>query len=190
MKKYLLSITLLVAGVIGAKAQVSVGAKAGVTFSKINTDELKESSVTGYQIGGFARFGSDWFLQPELYLGSSGGKFESNDNNTAYSGKVRFTTLNIPVLVGKSFGQEDLNLHVVAGPVYSAILSDSRSFGDNVNEAFRNYKSSTLGFQAGGGVDIGNISVDLRYEGGLSKVSNYFDQRQSLWALSVGFKFL
>ncbi|MCD8740808.1 PorT family protein [Mucilaginibacter roseus] len=188
MKKYLLSIALLVAGVIGAKAQVSVGAKAGITFSKINTDELKESSVTGYQVGGFARFGSDWFLQPELYLGSSGGKFESDDNR--YSGKVRFTTLNIPVLVGKSFGQEDLNFHLAAGPIYSAILSDSRSFGDNVNEAFRNYKSSTLGFQAGGGVDIGNITVDLRYEGGLSKVSNYFDQRQSLWALSVGFKFL
>ncbi|GAA4923620.1 porin family protein [Mucilaginibacter defluvii] len=187
MKKYLLSIALLVAGVIGAKAQVSVGAKAGITFSKINADNLDESSITGYQVGGFARFGSDWFLQPELYLGSSGGKFKSDDNT--YSGKVRFTTLNIPVLVGKSFGQEDLNFHLAAGPIYSAILSDSRSFGDNVNEAFRNYKSSTLGFQAGGGVDVGNITVDLRYEGGLSKVSNYFDQRQSLWALSVGFKF-
>ncbi|MCC8409686.1 PorT family protein [Mucilaginibacter sp. UR6-1] len=187
MKKYFLSVAMLVACFISAKAQVTVGAKAGVTFSKINTDELKESSVAGYQVGGFARIGSNWFLQPELYLGSSGGKFESDDNT--YSGKVRFTTLNIPVLIGKSFGQEDLNLHLVAGPVYSAILSDSRSFGDNVNEAFRNYKSSTLGFQAGGGVDVGNITVDLRYEGGLSKVSNYFDQRQSLWALSVGYKF-
>ncbi len=188
MKKFILSVAVLVAGVIGAKAQVSVGAKAGVTFSKLNADELKESSITGYQVGGFVRVGSNWFLQPELYLGSSGGKFKANENNTA-EGKVRFTTLNVPVLVGKSFGQEDLNLHLVAGPVYSAILSDSRSFGENVGDAFRNYKSSSLGFQAGGGVDIGNITVDLRYEGGLTKVSDYFDQKQSLWALSVGFRF-
>ncbi|GAA4329606.1 hypothetical protein GCM10023149_34370 [Mucilaginibacter gynuensis] len=193
MKKLILCITLLTAGIISAKAQVTVGAKAGITFSKINTDQLKESSVTGYQIGAFARVGDNWFLQPELYLGSSGGKFNTSNNGTDYSAKVRFTTLNLPVLVGKTFGSEDLNLHVVGGPVYSYILDDSKSFSSNIGGAvsdFNDYKKSTLGYQVGAGLDIGKITADLRYEGGLTKVNERFGQRQNLWVVSVGFKFL
>lgn len=190
MKKYFLCIALLVAGVISAKAQFTVGAKVGATFSKINADNVKESSLAGYQVGAFARVGSNWFVQPELYLGSSGGKFESSNNGTDVSGKVRFTTMNVPVLIGKSFGSEDLNLHLVAGPIYSFILDKNKSLGGNISNGFDNYKSSALGYQAGAGVDVGKITVDLRYEGGLTKVSDTFDQKQNLWALSVGFKFL
>ncbi|MEO6148878.1 MAG: porin family protein [Mucilaginibacter sp.] len=188
MKKIFLSIALLTAGVISAKAQFTVGAKAGVTFSKLNTDEFKSSSVTGYQVGAFARVGTNWFVQPELYLGSSGGKVEAKDNS--FDGKVTFTTLNVPVLLGKSFGSEDLNLHVVGGPIYSFILNKDKKFGQNVNDGFDNYKSSALGYQVGAGVDVGKITFDLRYEGGLTKVNDYFDQKQNLWSLTVGFKFL
>ena len=41
MKKLLLSVTLLVAVCIGAKAQVSLGIKGGVNFSKISADNVK-----------------------------------------------------------------------------------------------------------------------------------------------------
>jgi hypothetical protein len=195
MKKLLLSVAILVAAGISAKAQVSLGVKGGINFSKINTDNLKESSVAGYQFGGFARFGSNFYVQPELYLGSSGGKFETQTSGTtvAGEGKVRFTTLNVPVLLGKSFGSEGLNFRLMAGPVYSYILDKNDDLGNNITGAYRDfgdYKNSTLGFQAGGGVDVGNITVDLRYEGGLTKVNENYGQRQNLWALSVGFKIL
>lgn len=190
MKKYLLSVAILVAGAAAAHAQVTLGAKAGVTFSKINADNVDESSITGYQAGIFTRFGSDWYLQPELYVGSSGGKFETDgsNNTVTVNGKVKFTTLNLPLLVGKTFGSEDFNLRLMAGPVYSYIMDDNKNLGGNIGDAFDNYKSSALGFQAGGGIDVGKITIDLRYEGGLTKVNDYFDQRQSLWALTVGFK--
>ncbi|RCH56783.1 PorT family protein [Mucilaginibacter hurinus] len=188
MKKLLLCVALLTAGVFSAKAQFTVGAKAGLAFSKINADDVSSSSVTGYQVGAFARVGSNWFVQPELYLGSSGGKIEA-DNNT-FNGKVKFTTLNVPLLLGKSFGNEDFNVHVVGGPIYSFILDDSKSFGGNLESGFDNYKSSALGYQVGAGVDVGKITVGLRYEGGLTKISDSFDQKQNLWSLSVGFRFL
>jgi hypothetical protein len=69
----------------------------------------------------------------------------------------------------------------------------SESLSSNASGAiadFGNYKNSTLGYQAGAGVDIGSITADLRYEGGLTKVNSNFGQRQNLWALSVGFKIL
>lgn len=191
MKKYLLSALLLVAVSISAHAQFSLGVKGGVNFSRINTDNLKESTLTGYQAGLFARLGSSLYLQPELYLSGTGGKFDSNSNGTDYSGKVRFTNLNVPLLVGKSFGGKDLNFRVMAGPIYTYQLDKNESFSNNFSGAYQdfgNYNKSTLGFQAGAGVDIGSITADLRYEGGLSKVNSNYGQRQNLWALSVGFK--
>jgi hypothetical protein len=191
MKKYLLSAALLIAVSISAKAQFSLGVKGGVNFSKINTDNLKESNLTGYQAGLFARVGNSLYLQPELYLSGTGGKFTSSDNGQDYNAKVRFTNLNLPVLVGKSFGEKDLNFRIMAGPVYTYILDKNESLSGNASGAvadFGNYKNSTLGYQVGAGVDIGSITADLRYEGGLTKVNENFGQRQNLWALSVGFK--
>ena len=80
----------------------------------------------------------------------------------------------------------------MAGPVYTYALSKSEDLSGNFNGAiadFGHYNNSTLGFQAGGGVDIGPITADLRYEGGLTKINPDFGQKQHLWALSVGFKF-
>jgi hypothetical protein len=190
MKKYLLSVALLIAVSISAKAQFSLGIKGGVNYSTINSDNLRSSSVAGYQVGAFARIGGGLYLQPEVYLSSSGGDFNSNDNS--YSARIRFTNLNVPVLLGLRFGPQNLNLRVMAGPIYTSVLSHSESFSQNINSAvidFGQYKNSTLGFQAGAGVDLGAITADLRYEGGLSDINSDFGQRQHLWALSIGFKF-
>lgn len=190
MKKFLLSAALLIAVCISAKAQISVGIKGGVNFSKINTDNFNESTRTGYQAGVFARFGSALYFQPEVYLSSTGGRLSTDDGN--FNAKVNFTNVSVPVLVGHEFGTKSLNFRLMAGPVYTHTLDKSESFSDNTNAAvadFGHYKNSTLGFQAGGGVDIGPITADLRYEGGLTKINPDFGQRQNLWALSVGFKF-
>ncbi|HEY8929319.1 MAG TPA: porin family protein [Mucilaginibacter sp.] len=189
MKKILLSAAILIVACISAKAQFSVGVKGGVNFSRINTDNLSSSTRTGYQAGIFTRFGNALYLQPELYVSGTGGEFHSSDNTV--SGNAHFTNLNVPVLVGHSFGSKDLNLRVMAGPVYTSVLS--KNFSQSLSDAYQDfghYKNSTLGFQAGAGVDIGAITADLRYEGGLTKINSDFGQRQNLWALSVGFKIL
>lgn len=182
---------------IGAKAQFSLGVKGGVNLSKINTDNFRESTSTGYQVGLFARFGSDFYVQPELYVGSKSGQinFSPTVNGTTVfeKGKETFTTLNLPLLLGKSFGDKDLNFRIMAGPVYSYYMSRSDNFSTNINNSFQDFghfNRSTLGYQAGAGVDIGPASVDLRYEGGLTKINKDYGQRPNLWALSVGFKIL
>lgn len=196
MKKYLFSIAVLIIASISARAQISLGIKGGVNFSQINANDVKESTVAGYQAGIFARLGGATYLQPEVYLGSQGGKFDFNYNNgtntTTTSGKVTFSTLNVPLLIGQRFGTRNLNFRIMAGPVYSYLMSKNQNFDDNVNNAYKDfghYNNSTLGFQAGGGVDIGAITADLRYEGGLTRINPAYGQRQNLWALSVGFKF-
>lgn len=191
MKKFLLSAAFLVAVCVSAKAQVSFGIKGGINFSQINTNNFTESTRTGYQAGVFARLGNAWYLQPELYLSSTGGNIITTDGGGKAS--INFTNLSVPALLGHSFGTKALNFRLMAGPIYTYVLSKNESLSGNFNQAlydFGNYNNSTIGFQAGGGVDVGPITADLRYEGGLSAISSTFGQHQHLWALSVGFKFL
>lgn len=192
MKKLLLSAALLMAVCLSAKAQFNLGVKGGINFSHIDADNFHNSSITGYQVGAFARIGGGIYLQPELYISSSGGQFNSYNNDQTYNGNVRFTNLDVPLLLGLRFGPKNLNLRIMAGPVYNYILSKNENFSANLNSAlndFGHYNNSTLGYQAGAGVDIGNITLDARYQGGLSRVNSDFGQTQRLWALSVGFKF-
>ncbi|WP_246229980.1 outer membrane beta-barrel protein [Mucilaginibacter humi] len=138
----------------------------------------------------FARIGGGIYLQPEVYLSSTGGKFNSNSGN--YNGDVKFTNLNVPLLVGFKFGEKNLNFRVMGGPIYTSVLDKKQNLSANFGTAyadFGNYKNSTLGYQAGAGVDIGPITADLRYEGDLTDIDRNYGQRQNLWALSVGFKF-
>jgi hypothetical protein len=190
MKKYVLSVLLLIAVSISAKAQFSLGIKGGVNYSKINSDNLRASSVAGYQAGLFARIGGGIYLQPEVYLSSSGGQFDSNDNT--YSGKVTFTDLNVPVLVGLRFGPKNLNLRVMAGPEYISVLNQNQNLSSNFNAAYSNfgnaYRKSMLGYQAGAGIDLGAATVDLRYQGDFDNFNTTYNQHQNLWALSIGLK--
>lgn len=189
MKKYFLSVVLVALLSIGARAQFSLGVKGGVNFSQINTDNLSSSTRTGYQLGAFARIGGGLYLQPELYVSGTGGDFHSSDNSV--NGHATFTNLNVPLLIGKRFGADNLNFRIMAGPVYTSVLS--KSLSSSINDAyndFGHYKNSTLGLQGGVGVDIGAITADFRYEGGLTKINPSYGQRQNLFALSVGFKLL
>jgi len=193
MKKYLLSLALLIAVSVSAKAQFSLGIKAGPNFSSINTDNLHESTIAGFQAGVFARFGTGFYIQPELYVASTGGKVEDTQDGADYNAQVRFTTMNVPLLFGETFGTQNLNFRIMAGPVYSYIMNTSETLSQNFTDAyhnFGNYNNSTLGYQVGAGVDVRSITIDLRYEGGLSKLNPDYGQRENIWSLSVGFKIL
>jgi hypothetical protein len=189
MKKYLLSLAILIAASVGANAQFNLGIKGGVNLSNINTDNLSSSTRTGYQAGLFARIGGGLYVQPEMYVSGTGSNFHADDNSV--SGNVHFTNLNIPVLLGKRFGTAGTNFRIMAGPIYTGVLSHSLSQSiDNAYHDFGNYKSGTLGYQAGVGVDILGLTADLRYEGGLTKLNENYGQRANIFSLSVGFKIL
>ncbi|QNN41925.1 MULTISPECIES: porin family protein [Pedobacter] len=200
MKKLIFSIVFLTLGWATSKAQTfNLGVKAGVNLAKLNADFASEENRLGYQIGAWARIGgASFYVQPEAYIGSKGNKFisiqQDNGNEVSAEGKVKFTTLDIPVLFGTKFGAKNLNFRVMAGPVISFILDENSTFSSAYQQAtdFSNYKNQALGAQFGAGVDVGSISVDLRYEAGLSNISKSekYTQKPNLFQLSLGFKIL
>nr|WP_039452025.1 porin family protein [Pedobacter glucosidilyticus] len=174
-------------------AQFNLGIKGGLNYSTIKAEDQQfdESGILGYQLGLWSRIGGNFYLQPELYIGSKGAdfKFQTAGSTVVQSGEARFTTLDVPLLLGAKIGVDKLNFRLMAGPAFQFNLNtDDDAFSQAVNPDFYRYRDFVTNVQAGAGVDIGNLSVDLRYETSLQDINKNDGLSQSLLHLSLGFK--
>jgi len=195
MKKIFLSIFLLAATSFAVSAQIlpsfQFGIKAGANFSDIKEIDTKSSSRTGYLVGAWARLGGAGIhFQPELYLTSKGSEI---DEGAGEKGKMNFTTLDLPLLLGTRIGVGPVAMRVQVGPVVSFVMNKDDSFGENVGQAFDfdEYKNQTFSLTGGLGVDIRKLRADLRYEHGISDVFKGNDEgngRLSLWTVAIGYR--
>jgi len=173
MKKLILTLTIFAAAVTFSKAQVipsfQLGIKGGINFSKLSSSAstFDASNRAGYLGGLWARVGALGFnFQPELYV--TGKNVEVSDNGNTF--RAKFTSLDVPLLVGGKIGAFGLGARFYTGPLVSFKLSDSQSLGSALGSATSfKFKNQNYAWVLGAGVDIRNISLDLRYEAGLSK---------------------
>lgn len=204
-KKLLILLFILAFGKGTASfAQFSLGIRGGVNLSQLKTDNTQSIGVnlqqsldtkTGYVGGIYARIGSKLFVQPELIFSAKGGSVNILKNGTSQTVAIEYTNFDVPLLVGFKIGPLRLN----AGPMASFTVSNNgldealKSVSSNLGESF---KKASYGYQAGGGLDIGALSVDLRYEGSLSEISALrssninFSQKGNLWQLTLGLRLL
>lgn len=161
---------------------IQFGLKAGANFSNLNDVSVKSDTRTGLLGGVWARFGAAGFhFQPELYFTSKGS---SGD------GDSKFTTLDLPLLLGTRIGVGPIAARVQVGPVVSFVLDEENSLGERLGDVtkFSEYKNQNFALTGGVGVDISKLRADLRYERGLSDVYKNDDGKLNLWTLSVGYR--
>jgi hypothetical protein len=208
MKK-LLVILLSVFIALPAISQLNFGLKAGVSTTSITMDDAKtitssggakyllgkaEGANYGIHAGIFVRAGiSKLYIQPELLFSTRSNEYSLSKVNSltdSLSVKQVFNKLDIPVMIGLKFGPVRIN----AGPVGSVrIGSPKELIADPDVKAV--YASMTFGYQAGVGLDIfKKLTIDLRYEGGLSKYQNKLanialDDRPNAFLMSIGYMF-
>ncbi len=201
MKK-LVSLILLCGFVQVAWAQspLTFGPKVGFNYStlvlKKNADEVTSDYFAGVAGGAFVRINlGKVYLQPEVYLNGKGADVRFSNDNTdpnmgEVNGKVRLTALDMPVLLGyKIIDAKVFNLRMMGGPVVSWVLKENRNDLKVFEpDAYESYNSRNIGFQAGLGIDIANITIDARYEAGLNQIKDHFNQRNKLFHLSLGIK--
>lgn len=176
--------------------EFSVGPKIGLSQGNIAVDGdgfSKGESKLGYHFGLFARLGGNAiFLQPELLYTNTGGEFKETPptqgaNEVSY--EVTFNRLDVPIMVGLKLAHF---FRVQAGPVASFLLNSEVVQDVNSGE-LPDYNSSTVGYQAGIGVDVANMILDLKYEGPFGKNAERIagfntDQRQNQLILSLGIR--
>ncbi|SFU93903.1 Outer membrane protein beta-barrel domain-containing protein [Pontibacter akesuensis] len=201
MRKIICTLTALFCLSMAAQAQTfQAGIKGGLSSSNVTLTDLqndpmqytKAENVTGYHAGAFARLQIlGILLQPEFILATSGGKVEVTDNTSSTSvhvQKFRFDRIDVPLLLGYNFFKV---ARVQAGPVASNLIT-AKQESRNVKEFFA---GSDWGYQAGLGVDIGNLTLDVRYENINRKYTNTVQQsggkvRNEQFLVSLGLKLI
>ena len=185
------------------------GIKAGIGFSSLKINDLTGISdgsdvydlitgdgVMGYHLGVQTRIKIAMiYIQPELYWNAGGGTLEQViDGGATEILEVKFNRMDLPLLVGVKLGPVRFNI----GPVGSYVISESND-DSTADFDYQLYLSSmNWGWQGGIGVDLSKLSLDVRYEGSLSDLSdsvpealqNYnMDPRPSQWIISLGYWF-
>lgn len=178
----------------------SIGPRVGVSSSKLeirdNVQDVKEGDASfGFHAGLFTRFSfTSLYIQPEVLFTNNGGKIEFEDGVGNQIIEYDYNKLDVPVMIGFKFAKF---FRIQAGPVASLLLKADAKEGGVTQDVKDNYNNATIGYQAGVGLDIGSLILDLKYEGNLSKfgddiriANNNFgtDLRHNQWLLSLGIK--
>jgi hypothetical protein len=198
MKKVLL-FTLLFLAAEFSFGQFTIGIKVGYDAAKLSTniDSITSNFKSGFQIGAFARVGKRVFLQPEIYYTTQGGVFTSNTSN--WKQNIKIGSLDVPVLVGfKLLKQGDfINIRIMAGPLASFVVNKSIEEAGGIDGPIEDADLNSVNWaiQAGAGLDVWKLTLDVRYQIGLNQllksVENYsFNSYNNVWNVSLGFKIL
>lgn len=179
---------LLLAASVAASAQapLNFGIKAGYSSSKIKADDFSEDNISNFVGGVFARVNiRSFYLQPEAYFSSKGGKLADIDSYNSFDLK----TIDIPLLLGyKIINKGLLNLRVNTGPVFSFVISDDVDVeGTSVFESGK-VDDSIFGWQYGAGVDLLFFTLDVRMENSFGDIySGHKDEKSKMFMVTLGF---
>jgi hypothetical protein len=196
MKKISILIVALCALYINTYAQFTfgpmVGAGLAIPSSNINSSTVK---FNGSFIGGaFARISiKRFYIQPEVYYTNKVANFTSNVSpGYDVDAKVKTGNVNVNALLGvKLLKLTSLfNVRAFVGPSTSMIVA--KSLYENGNKVSNSGVSkSSFNIQAGVGIDIGNVTIDARYEKGFTNLTSGSDNLKINSVLvTVGFKIL
>lgn len=199
-KTILLGIVAIFCTTLTHAQDFKLGLKAGMNFSKIKFDKdvLESSNNAGYLAGVWLRLGGNSFhIQPEAYFTTKNASVQAPKESAPtelIKGDMKFSNIDVPILLGTKLPVGPLKLKLQAGPLFSFVIDQEASFKDNIvstyDDALKSYKDKFAAVVAGTGLDFGNFAVDLRYEyglGNISKTETAGKQTLNLWTVSIGY---
>lgn len=194
MKKVLLAVAILAAGLTANAQEVNFGAKAGVNFANVSGEDVEDNITrTSFNVGAVVEFEiSDKFsIQPELIYSAQGAKLEEEESDVDLTLKLDY--LNVPV-IAKFYAAEGFSLEF--GPQVGFLLSakaKAKIGGDSgetdIKDEFETVDFG-LNFGAGYKLDSG-LNFSARYNLGLSNVAKESESsvKNSVFQISVGYFF-
>ncbi|HSW68409.1 MAG TPA: porin family protein [Bacteroidales bacterium] len=199
MKKLALFFTaMLITSIVSAQFPISFGPKVGFNTTTLSTDidEIKTDFKANFQAGAFLRLGIKSYIQPELLFTTKGGIFRNDDPGAVFgASEIKLTTLDVPILVGiRILDLKIANLRVMAGPVASFVIDKEVQNIVNAENPVTvdDIRDANWALQVGAGLDLLMFTLDVRYEYGMSDISEIpeTDLKNHLVSVTLGWKIL
>lgn len=203
MKKIIFVFALLVFSIpLTLSAKSSIGVLVGYNASKISTnwDEINSDFNSGFQIGGFFRYGGQFFLEADFLYSNRFGYAEftkeliNSSGLIANSSRLHTGMFQIPILAGYHlYKDEDIAMNVQAGPVLSLIAKKGLTSAEDVFSV-NSIEDFTYGVQVGAGIDFLSFVFNIRYEYPLKEFyeGNFGNQdfmaKQKTFLITIGLK--
>ncbi|WP_291858753.1 porin family protein [Marinilabilia sp.] len=194
MKKVLFFVAVMLLSVSTASiAQAKFGLKAGVNIANATGDDVEDAdSRLAPFFGAFVNLGLGEKLafQPELLYSMKGIKNTSSIMGVDFDQTTKLNYLDIPLMLKYNIAG---GLNLQAGPQVSLLLSAENEYeggGESETEDIKEYlKGSDFGFNVGAGYDFGPLGVDVRYNIGLSNISDEEDGDIKNSVIQVGLSY-
>jgi hypothetical protein len=181
------------AGLASAK-NVMINPQAGVTATHYTSDpdQITNSARVGYSLGGNLRLGGKLYVSPGAYYQRTSTQITQKDSVTFQDIKdaVGVNAVYVPLKLGVNLSSNaasagSFGLRLYGGPSMTMVTSvSSNTFG--LTKA--DYEGTSYGLEAGAGLDISAITIDLSYEKGLSKVLQASNTKQQVIRATFGFR--
>ncbi len=194
-----------------AFGQLQFGVKAGVTSFDFNANSILVESSTvfenlvvslqdahyGFMGGAFAYWDLGLIvLNPEVSLSSIKVDYLLKDANNDIKDSIKsesYRHLNMPFLVGLDIGF----LQIKGGPVGHYFLNSTSEMLE-LEEYEEKWKNFDWGFQAGIGIKVSSVILDVRYEKNNNNFASHFtfngepysfDQKDTRYIATLGILF-
>jgi hypothetical protein len=182
-----------------SQAQVALGLKGGLNFSKIDpaAGTANIDNATGFNAGIFALVKVAMIgIQPEVLFSKQGSEFTFDSENY----EANFDYINVPILLKFYL---PLGLNIQAGPQFGFLTvadlkntATSTTSPDDVKNLFNDKSDMAVAIGAGWDLPFG-LTVDARYNIGLSDMtftpdgaSSSMSFKNKVIQLSVGYKLI
>lgn len=212
MKKSFLLFAVCFLAFQNLQAQFKMGVRGGLSTMDVvpgqliitNSEDAKELGLSvseanyGIHMGFFmqAKIGK-FFIQPEVLFNSNTVNYNIQDfkggNTIDIIKSESFQQLDLPLMMGMKYGP----LRLQGGPVAHVHLNSSSELFD-IEGYGQKFDEMTWGYQAGIGLDIWKLMIDLKYEGNFQNFGDHitffdqdfnFDKAPGRFIASVGISF-
>lgn len=164
--------------VLGGLHSVDVGASDFNIKDPNSADSFRlalENASYGFHFGAGLRVNMrNFFIQPELVFNSNKANFKIKDyNQPGFVDSLRtekYQYLDIPIMLGFKFSV----IRLYGGPVAHIFIHNNSELTD-IDGYHDKFKTATFGYQAGLGLDLSFIGIDIRHEGNFSKYGDHIN---------------
>ncbi len=179
MRKSTLLLLLLLCSTTIQAQLFQLGPRFGVSSSNLKFDQVTNSNLQtisqsdariGFHVGLYSRvMVLGFYVQPEVLFTSTSSEIAITSASGTAISQMNFAKIDVPVMFGKRFFRV---ARINAGPVFSTLLQADARKGNITEDVSSQYKSASVGFQIGVGVDLWKLNADFKYEGSFSALSD------------------